>query len=90
MRKFEIGDVVVHKGIKMTVEDYFDGEIVQQTIIPPHYDCVWFDDKNKFNFSKFYPNDLVSLENWEKILQQKERDKKLENILDVFNKMYRL
>lgn len=90
MGKFVVGDIVVHRGTEMAVEDYFEGETDPYGFItPPYYECVWFENF-ELKRSKFHTTEVVSRENWEKILIQKHRDERLDNILNFYNRRYRL
>ena len=87
MGKFIIGDVVVHKGVKMTIEKEW---LLTSSKSVNTYDCIWFDEKNSLQRENFTSKQLVSLEDWHKIVLQKQRDRKIDDILNMYNKIYRL
>lgn len=81
MGNFVVGDVVVHKGQIMTIHNVIMGD---------KYTCVWFSAKGRFARADFHAAQLISMENYNKILLKKQRDRTIGDILNDYDKIYRL
>jgi len=75
--KFQTGDIVIKVtgGNKMTIFNIFPDDNHGYC-----YECVWFID-SFFNKGTFHQDDLVTLEDYKRILKTEERDDKINQIL---------
>ena len=72
--KFKTGDIVIKTtgGNKMTIFDSYDN----------FYKCIWFVD-SKLNESEFREEEIVTLQEYKRILKTEEREDKINQILNI-------
>jgi len=71
--KFKTGDIVIKTtgGNKMTI-DSFNGDL---------YKCIWFLESQLYQFD-FKEDEIVTIEEYKKLLKIEERDDKINQILN--------
>jgi len=75
--RFKIGDIVIKStgGNKMTISDIHESNISGTT-----YRCMWFVDTT-LNESSFKEEDIVTLQEYKRLLKIEEREDKINQIL---------
>lgn len=80
--KFKSGDIIIKKtgGNKMTIIFGYNHEEKNKYI----YRCYWFVE-NSLNEYDFDESDIVTIDEYQKILKTEERDDKINQLLSKFN-----